>query len=790
MRAPGQPHHSNRKPDKPHHEALRNFPDLLADPGAAFAGLRRRKLRAVEPPIIAVQPVSASALAGAGVTFSVAASGDGLSYQWQLSSDGGATWTSVAEAVTAAYAIAVVDATMNGHEYRVVVSGPNASATSSAATLTVTAAIDPPVISAQPASQSAVEGTHATFTVTATGTALSYQWQSSPNANAWTDISDATGATLTLTVALTNSGESIRVVVSNSAGNVPSSPATLTVTAAPTIPVITQQPLAASVAAPQTATFRVVATGTPVPSYQWQKSGDGGATYADISGATSASYSTPATSTSDSGTVFRVHVSNSAGDVFSAGVLLDVSPAPAPPVITLQPVGQSVAAPVSATFSVTVTGTPTPTYQWQLSTDGGATFANINGATSRTYTTAATSVGDNAKQFRLVATNSSGTATSNAAMLAVTAGSLPGMATAKGVVIGAAALCALQPDATVSCWGLNSGQFGNGTGTPSFSPLPIPALRGATIETGSDALHSCEITGTGTVACWGNNADGELGDGTTVDRYAPTIVPGLSGIKAMGLGGTHTCAVKSDGTVACWGGNAYGQLGDGTTISRSSPVNVPGLSSVVAMTAGLYHTCALLSDGSVACWGQGGNGQLGDGTSLDRASPVSVIGLSSVNGLVAGGFHSCAVKSDGALFCWGRNGNGELGDGTTTNRGTATPVSGIVGARTVVASFHHTCVLIADGSMKCWGQNSFGALGDGTTTDRHLPTTVLGLSAVLLPVAGGNNSCAVRLDGTVACWGDNSGGELGIGAAGLLPPYGGPTKATTPTTVPGLIVVH
>src|SRR5207253_290467 len=69
------------------------------------------------------------------------------------------------------------------------------------------------------------------------------------------------------------------------------------------------------------------------------------------------------------------------------------------------------------------TGTPTPTLQWQLSTNSGGTWSNISGATSASYTTASTVLGDNGKQYRAVYANtcSSGVA-SNAATLTVSSG--------------------------------------------------------------------------------------------------------------------------------------------------------------------------------------------------------------------------------------------------------------------------------------------------------------------------------------------------------------------------------
>src|SRR5439155_543221 len=92
-----------------------------------------------------------------------------------------------------------------------------------------------------------------------------------------------------------DSGSTFRVVVTNTVGTVTSSAATLTVNAAAVAPTITTQPANQTVTAGQTATFAVVAAGTAPLGYQWQKNG------VNIAAATSASYTTPATTTADSG---------------------------------------------------------------------------------------------------------------------------------------------------------------------------------------------------------------------------------------------------------------------------------------------------------------------------------------------------------------------------------------------------------------------------------------------------------------------------------------------------------
>ncbi|MBU1425357.1 MAG: immunoglobulin domain-containing protein, partial [Gammaproteobacteria bacterium] len=229
--------------------------------------------------------------------------------------------------------------------------------------LTVTAVPVAPAITTQPANRSVTAGQAATFNVAVSGTMpITYQWRRNGTNVGTNSASYTTPATV-----LTDSGASYSVVVSNSAGDVTSNNATLTVTA---VPAITTQPANVSIMEGQAATFNVIATGSAPLSYQWRKNGT------NIVGANSASYTTPATLLTDSGASYSVVVSNSAGDVTSNNATLTVTATPVAPAITTQPANKSVTVGQTATFNVIATGTAPLSYQWRK----GGTNVGTNSA--------------------------------------------------------------------------------------------------------------------------------------------------------------------------------------------------------------------------------------------------------------------------------------------------------------------------------------------------------------------------------------------------------------------------
>ena len=259
-----------------------------------------------------------------------------------------------------------------------------------------------PVINTQPQDLTVIQGSNATFSVTASGPALTYQWLFNG-----TNLVGATDSSLTITNAQGSNAGIYAVVVSNSTASVTSSNATLTVILPPQI---LSQPTNATAgdgddfSLPVSSGAGFVVSGTQPFTYQWQKNGN------NLSTQTNSALSLLNVNPGDAGD-YTVVLANAAGSVTSAPISLTVISVVAP-AITVQPVDQTVQVGSNALFSVTATGTLL-NYQWRVN------GTNIPNANSSSLLISPVSLAD-AGVYSVIVSNSAGIAISSNATLTVT----------------------------------------------------------------------------------------------------------------------------------------------------------------------------------------------------------------------------------------------------------------------------------------------------------------------------------------------------------------------------------
>ncbi|HEX5653711.1 MAG TPA: T9SS type A sorting domain-containing protein, partial [Chitinophagaceae bacterium] len=374
------------------------------------------------PPVINTSPQSITLCAGSNHTFTFTATG-GNSYQWELSTDGGASFNPIPGANQLSYTITGITAGMNNYRYRVVVSsGCPPAATSAAAILTVVTAV---AVTTQPSDATVCAGSNTSFQVAGSGTGIIYQWQVSTDGGTnYTNLTDGglysgvTGPVLNITGATAAmNGYRYRAQLTNSTCSTPgiSNAGVLTVN---TLPAISGNPQNVTICLGSNTAFTATATGTGI-SYQWQISTDNGANWNDISGANTSNYAVTNVTAGMNGYQYRVVVNGVCPPpaISTAATLTVINPA----TITTQPSNIELCSGSNATFTVTGNSSQPILYQWEMSTDGGANWSVIAGANSSSYTVPNTTTAQSGNQYRVSIANATcnSPTTSNVATLTV-----------------------------------------------------------------------------------------------------------------------------------------------------------------------------------------------------------------------------------------------------------------------------------------------------------------------------------------------------------------------------------
>ena len=351
----------------------------------------------VAPPVITTEPTNQTACNGGSVNFTVTATATGadLTYQWRKGNVNLVDVGNISGATTATLTINPAGIADVGNNYNVIVSGSVApNDTSINVSLALNAST---VITLEPTNQTACIGGSVNFSVIASGTGLSYQWRKgNVNLIDGLNINGATNDTLTIDpISLSDTSSFYNVIVTGDCSGDTSINVSLMLNVAP---VITMEPINQTVCIGSAVNFSVIASGTGL-SYQWRKGNVNLIDGLNIDGATNDTLTIDPTSLSDTSSFYNVIVFDGCG-LSDTSVFISLM-FNAAPVITMEPINQTVCVGSAVDFSVSATGNGL-TYQWRKGTVNLIDGLNINGATNDTLTIDPTSLSDTSSFYNVI----------------------------------------------------------------------------------------------------------------------------------------------------------------------------------------------------------------------------------------------------------------------------------------------------------------------------------------------------------------------------------------------------
>eukprot|EP01080_Neovahlkampfia_damariscottae_P010521 gene10521-3043_t len=215
----------------------------------------------------------------------------------------------------------------------------------------------------------------------------------------------------------------------------------------------------------------------------------------------------------------------------------------------------------------------------------------------------------------------------------------------------------ISNDQKLFSFGFNdNAQIGHPDLVSRYSPTEVTSIMNIT-KVASGYFHTLVLVQNKTVYSFGFNGHGELGDGTTTNRILPVpLASNNYDIISIAAGEYHSVILNSNGQVYLFGSNTNGQLGDGTIINRNSPTLLPfNNSNVIKIITGVSNTFLLKSNGKLYGFGANAFGQLGVG-SVYATQNVPIMVSNSMGGIIdvsIGEGSTLILQSN--FICFGKN---------------------------------------------------------------------------------------------------------------------------------------